>query len=85
MTSNIVFLWLRDARDKSSLRAEVARVEGFELVAFHQPATALTPERFGWELFGGRRSNLRLAAGYEATFSKAKRAAEAAYHQHAAP
>jgi hypothetical protein len=34
MKDSVAFLWVPDLRDTSSHRAEVARVEGFELIAF---------------------------------------------------
>lgn len=78
VTNRIALHWIRDERDTSSIRAKVARVEAFELIAFHLATPGNSPV-IGWELFTGPQCATRLAGGPAATFDQAKRDAEAAY------
>lgn len=79
MPDSIVFNWLRDERDTSSIRAEIARVGGFELNAFQLPSTIDAPTVYGWEIFTGPQYATRLTGGTGVTFETAKRNSEAAF------
>lgn len=63
-----------------SLRAEFARTNDFELVAFHlPPGRGGIAEHIGREIFGGHGYATRITGGACRTFNQAKRETELAF------